>query len=90
MFLLVTSAGVFLGIAYAGLVDRRLGPKDWRRWMAIAPFWVLAAGVALALQTVNMTALAPQAVQAFAIGSFVATVMESLGLLRRRHGHDSR
>ena len=84
MFLLITIAGVVLGNACAGFVDRRFGPKDRRRWMALAPFWVLAVGVALALHTVNMGDLAPQAIQAFAIGSLSEALIDSVRALRRR------
>ncbi len=84
MFLLVTIVGVVLGFAYAGLVERRFSPKDWRRWAALAPFWVLTAGLALALHTVNMKDLAPQAIQAFAGASFLETLTDSLGLRPRR------
>jgi uncharacterized membrane protein YoaK (UPF0700 family) len=95
VFLLITAVGVFLGIACAGLVDRRFGPEDWRRWTALTPFWVLAVGVALALHTVNMRDLAPQAIQAFAIGSLSETLIDSLRALRRRRAdastrHDER
>jgi MFS-type transporter involved in bile tolerance (Atg22 family) len=84
VFLLITAVGAFLGIAYAGLVDRRFGPKDWRRWTALMPFWVLAVGVALTLHAVNMRGLAPQAIQAFAMGSLVEALIDSLRALRRR------
>ncbi|RYV52047.1 hypothetical protein [Pengzhenrongella frigida] len=84
VFVLITAVGVALGYAYAGFVDRRFGPKDWRRWMALTPFWVLAVGVALALHTVNMTDLAPQALQAFALGSVAEALIDSLGARRRR------
>ena len=84
MFLLLTVVSVASGFVYAGFVDRRFGPQDWRRWAALAPFWVLAVGVALALGTVNMSDLAPQAIQGFALGSLAATATDSLGALRRR------
>ncbi len=89
MFLLILFVGVSLGNVYAGFVDRRLGPKDWRRWMAFAPFWALAAGVALALHTVNMTSLAPQAMMAFAIGSLGGTLIDSLRAHRRQGADES-
>ncbi len=88
MFLLVTAGGVFLGMAYAGFVDRRLGPRDWRRWMALAPFWALAVGVSLALHAVNMKDLAPQMIQAFAIGSFGETLIDSLRVRRRGRANE--
>ena len=84
MFLLVTIVGVTLGCAYAGFVGRRLGLKDWRRWMALAPFWVLAITMAIALKAVNMTDLAPQAIQAFAFACLAETLLDSLRALRRR------
>lgn len=90
MSLLITGVGVFLGFAYAGFVDRRLGPKDWRRWIVLAPFWVLAVWVALALQTVNMTDPAPRAIQSFAIGSLGETLVDSLRALRRRRVGEAR
>ena len=92
MFLLITAVGVFLGIAYAGLVDRRFSPKDWRRWAALTPFWVLAVGVALALHRVNMRDLAPQAIQAFAFASLAETLIDSLRARSRRRavGRDER
>ena len=83
VFLLITMAGVFLGTTYAGFIDRRLGLNDWRRWMALVPFWALAAVVALALHTLNMTDLAPQAIQAFAVGSLGQTLLDSLRALWR-------
>jgi len=89
LFLLITMVGVFLGIAYAGFVDRRLGPKDWRRWMALTPFWALAAGVALALHTVNFRDLAPQAIVTFAFASLGETLIDSLRALRRRRADAS-
>ena len=46
MSLLITGVGVLLGFAYAGLVDRRFDPRDWRRWTALTPFWVVAVGMA--------------------------------------------
>jgi hypothetical protein len=82
--LLVTGVGVFLGIAYARFVDRRFGPEDWRRWVALAPAWALAVGMALALDTLNVRDLAPRAIQAFAIGSFGEAVVDSLSAVRRR------
>jgi hypothetical protein len=84
VFLLLTIVGVSLGFAYARLVDRRFGPKDWRRWMALTPFWALAVGVALALHAVNMSDLGPQAIQGFAIGSLFKTLVDALGALWRR------
>ncbi|NTW41557.1 MAG: hypothetical protein HGA44_17035 [Cellulomonadaceae bacterium] len=54
--------GVALGVAYAGLVDRLFGLRDWCRWLALASGWVLAVGVTLALHTVNMDDLVPQAI----------------------------
>ena len=84
MSVLVTVVGVFLGMAYAGFVDRRFGPKDWRRWVALAPVWALAVGMALALGTVNVRDLAPRAIQAFAIGSLGETLVDSLGAPWRR------
>lgn len=83
MSLLITVVGVSAGIAYARFVGRRLGPRDWRRWIALTPFWALAAGVALALHTVNMRDLAPRVIQAFAIGSFGEALLVSLRALRR-------
>jgi len=89
VFLLLTVVGVAAGFVYAGFVDRRFGPQDWRRWAALAPFWVLAVGVALVLGTVNMSDLAPQAIQGFAVGSLFATVLDSLRVLRRRRAASS-
>ncbi|NTW41269.1 MAG: hypothetical protein HGA44_15585 [Cellulomonadaceae bacterium] len=84
MFLLVTMAGVLLGVAYAGFVDRRFGVSDRRRWMALVPFWVLAVGVAVALHTVNQQELVPQAVQSFAVGSLGETLVDWVRTRRRR------
>ena len=89
MFLLMTMVGVFLGVAYAGFIERRLGPRDWRRWMALAPFWVLAVGVSLALHAVNMRDLAPQAIQAFAFGSLGEALIDALRALRRGRSDDA-
>jgi len=89
MFMLITLVGASLGSAYAGFFDRRFGPKDWRRWMALTPFWVVYVGVALALHTVNMRGLAPQAILGFAGGSLIETVIDSLGALRRRRAEAS-
>lgn len=87
MFLLITGAGVFLGSAYAGLVNRRLGPKDWRRWMVLTPFWAVYVVVLL---TADMRDLAPQAIQSFAIGSLGETWVDSLRALRRRRVGEAR
>ncbi|MCV2395254.1 hypothetical protein OEB99_13125 [Actinotalea sp. M2MS4P-6] len=84
MFLLVTVGGVALGVAYAGFIGGRFGPQDWRRWAALMPVWVLAIGIAVALHAVNMTDLLPQAVQAFAIGSFFQALIDSWRTLRHR------
>ncbi len=84
MFLLVTIVSVGLGFAYAGLVERHFGPKDWRRWVALAPFWLLAFGLALALHDVNMKDPVTQAIQAFAGSSFLATLLDASGARRRR------
>ena len=78
MSLLITGVGVLLGFAYAGLVDRRFDPRDWRRWTALTPFWVVAVGMALALHTVNVTGAASRAIQAFAFASLAETLIDSL------------
>lgn len=83
MSLLITFVGVSAGSASAGFVGRRLGPSDWRYWIALTPFWVLAVGVGLALHTVNVSDPAPRAIQAFAIGSFGEALLGSLRVLRR-------
>jgi len=85
VFLLITVVSVILGLAYARFVDRHFDPNDWRRWTALAPFWVLAVGMALDLHAVNMTDLAPQAIQAFAFVSLAETLIDAaLALWRRR------
>lgn len=84
MFLLVTIVSVTLGYAYAGFVGRRFGLKDWRRWMALLPFWVLAVAMIIALKAVNMSDPAPQAIQAFAFACLAGTLFDSLRALRRR------
>ncbi|GAA3810713.1 hypothetical protein [Cellulomonas soli] len=84
MFLLVTVVSVVLGVAYAGLVDRRFGLRDRRRWIALVPFWVLAVAVALALHRVNQEGLLPQAIQSFAVGSLGETLVDGVRALRRR------
>ena len=83
MSLLITFVGVSAGFAYAGFVGRRLGPSDWRYWIALMPFWVLAVGVGLALHAVNVSDPAPRAIQAFAIGSFGEALLGSLRVLGR-------
>lgn len=85
MFLVATIVGVALGYAYAGFVGRRFGLKNWRRWMLLTPFWVLAVAMTIALQAVNMSDPAPQAIQAFAFASLAETVLDSLRALRRPH-----
>ena len=89
MSLLITVVGVSAGIAYARFVGRRLGPRDWRRWIALTPFWALAVGVGLALHTVNVMDPAPRAIQAFAVGSFGEALLGSLRSLRRRRAGES-
>ena len=84
MSLLITGVGVLLGFAYAGLVDRRFDPRDWRRWTALTPFWVVAVGMALALHTVNVTGAASRAIQAFAFASLAETLIDSLRARSRR------
>jgi len=81
MFLLITAAGAFLGVAYARLINRRLGPRDWRGWMALTPFWVAYVVVLL---TADTTDLAPQAIQSFAVGSLGGTLIDSLRAVRHR------
>lgn len=83
MFLLATIVGVALGYAYAGFVGRHFGLKDWRRWTLLTPFWVLAVAMTIALQAVNMSDPAPQAIQAFAFASLAETALNSLRALRR-------
>ena len=83
MSLLITFVGVSAGVAYARFVGRRLGLRDWRRWIALTPFWALTVGLALALHTVNVMEPAPRAIQAFAIGSFGEALLGSLRSLRR-------
>ena len=89
MFILLVGAS--LGNLYAGFVDRRLGPNDWRRWMALAPFWVLVPGVALVLHTVNTRGPAFEAILGFAGASFIEALIDSLRAhLRRRAGTSTR
>ena len=92
MSLLITGVGVLLGFAYAGLVDRRLDPRDWCRWTALTPFWVVAVGMVLALHTVNVTEPASRAIQAFAFASLAETLIDSLRARSRRRavGRDER
>lgn len=87
MFLLTTLAGVTLGYSYAALVDRRYGFKDYRRWLLLAPLWVLYV---IVLLTADTGELAPQAVQAFAIGTLGATMIDVVGSLWLRRGNRSR
>ncbi len=88
MFLLSTVLGAFLGVTYARVVNRRFGPRDWRRWAALAPFWLLAGCVAIASQTVNMSDPATQAVQAFAIGTLAETLVDWIRRAVRRRRAD--
>lgn len=81
MSLLITFVGVFAGMAYARFVSRRLGPRDWRRWIALAPFWAVAVGLALVLHTVNVSDPASRVIQAFAIGSCGEALLDSLRAL---------
>lgn len=82
MFLLITAVGSLLGVAYARLINRRLGPRDWRSWMALTPFWVAYVVVLL---TADTTDLAPQSIQSFAVGSLLGTLIDSLLAVRHRH-----
>jgi len=84
VLVLLTMVGVWLGVAWAGPLDRRFGPENWRRSMAQAPVWLLPAGVAVALHTVNVRDLAPQAILSFAGASLLSTVIDSLRALRRQ------
>ncbi|MEP7765076.1 hypothetical protein [Sanguibacter sp. 25GB23B1] len=84
VFLLVTIVSVALGFAYAGFVGRRFGLKDWRRWMALAPFWLLAIAMIVTLKRVNMSDPAAQAIQAFAFVCLAQTGLDCLRALRRR------
>ncbi len=59
--------------------------------MALTPFWALAAGVALALHTVNTRDPALLAILGFAGASLIETVDDSLrALWRRRTGTSTR
>ena len=87
----IVLVGASLGNLDAGFVDRRLGPMDWRRWMALTPFWVLAAGMALVLRAVNTRDPAFEAILGFAGASFIETVIDALrALWRRRAGTSTR
>lgn len=82
MFLLITIVGVALGYAYAGLVDRRFGPGDGRRWSLLVPVWVAYVVVLL---TADLQDVWAQGVQSFALASFLGTMLDvGRGAVRRR------
>ncbi|MEN1974618.1 hypothetical protein [Cellulomonas olei] len=78
VFLLVTVAGVALGIGYATAVGRRPGLRDPRAWALLAPVWVAYAVVLLAG---GVTGSPAQAVQAVALGSLVETAAGTVRLV---------
>jgi len=89
--MLIVLVGATLGTVYEGLVDRRLGLTDRRRWMALTPAWVLAAGMALALHTVSSRNPAFLMVLGFAGASLIGSVIDALrALWRRRTGTSTR
>ncbi len=70
MSLLITIVAVGLGVAYAGLVDRRFGARSWTSSLLMVPVVVAFAVVVL---TADLTDPLPRAVQAFGMGALVQT-----------------
>ncbi len=81
MSLVITIVGVALGVAYAGLVDRRFGVRSWTGWILVLPVGVAYAVV---LWTADTADPVPRAVQAFAIGALVQTVVDGWRADRER------
>lgn len=84
MFLLVTIAGAGLGGIYALTLHRHLSLDDWRLWVALVPLWSWAVGFAVAMQSVNMTDLLPQAIASCAVASFAVTIAQYVKQLRKQ------
>ena len=72
MSLLITIVGVGLGVAYTGLMDRRLSVRGWQSWLLTVPVLIAYAVV---LFTADTREPGPRAIQAFCIGALIQTAV---------------
>lgn len=86
MSLLITIAGVWLGLGYLELVNRRFALTDRGRWLLLAPVWALYVVVLLTTDTSDPV---PRAVQAFALATLLRTMLDVARALWHRRNATS-